>query len=124
MSAFKPWHRAILLVVLVGLALSLLAWIAKYDPAINFLPGDRRAEWIVFPATPDSRAHWFTGLDAAFRREFVLTSQPGTARLNVRAMRRADVKINGTPVQFLPNTNWKKIRSADVAEQLHTGTNV
>ena len=55
-----------------------------------FCPGDRRAEWIVFPGAPDSRAHWFTGLDATFRREFLLTSQPGTARLNVRAMRRAE----------------------------------
>ena len=45
MSAFKPWHRAILLVVLAGLALSLLAWIAQYDPVqFDFLPGDRRAE--------------------------------------------------------------------------------
>jgi tetratricopeptide (TPR) repeat protein len=39
-------------------------------------------------------------------------------------MRRAEVKINGTPVHFLPNSNWKKIRSAEVAGQLHTGTNV
>jgi len=39
-------------------------------------------------------------------------------------MRRAEVKINGTPVHFLPNSNWKKISSAEVAGQLHTGTNV
>src|SRR5262249_51927001 len=83
-----------------------------------------QAEWIVFPAAVDSRAHWFTSLDATFQREFVLTNQPGTARLSMRAMRRAEGKINGAPVNFLPNTNWKKILSADVAEQLHTGTNV
>jgi len=39
-------------------------------------------------------------------------------------MRRAEVKINGAPIQFPPNSNWKKILSADVAGQLHTGTNV
>jgi tetratricopeptide (TPR) repeat protein len=39
-------------------------------------------------------------------------------------MRRAEVKINGTSVNFLPKTNWKKIWSADVAELLHIGTNV
>jgi hypothetical protein len=124
MFVLKPWHRAIWVAVFVGIAMSALAWFAWQDPAINFLPRDTQAEWIIFPAAVDARAHWFTSLDATFRREFVLTNQPGTARLSVRAMRRAEVKINDTPVHFLPNTNWKKIRSADVAEQLHTGTNV
>ena len=110
MSALKPWHRAILIVVLAGLAVALLAWIARTDPAINYLPRYRDADWIVFPTAVDSRAHWFTSLDATFRREFVLANEPGTARLSVRAMRRAEVKINGTPVHFLPNTNWKKIQ--------------
>ena len=120
----KAWHRAILLVVLAGLALSVLAWIARRDLTINFLPLDRGAEWIVFPAAPDGRAHWFTSLDATCRREFVLTNHPKTARLSVRAMRRAEVKINGTPIQFVPNTNWKTIRSSEVAEQLHAGANM
>lgn len=123
MFVLKPWHRAIWVAFFVGIAMSALAWFAWQDPAINFLPRDTQAEWIVFPAAVDSRAHWFTGLDVTCRREFVLTSQPGTARLSVRAMRRAEVKINGTPVHFLPNTNWKKIWSTDVADQLHTGTN-
>jgi 4-amino-4-deoxy-L-arabinose transferase-like glycosyltransferase len=124
MSALKPWHRAILIALLGGLAVALLAWIAHTDPAVNYLPRYRGADWIVFPTAVDSRAHWFTSLDVTFRREFVLTNQPGTARLSVRAMRRAEVKINGAPVDFLPNTNWKKIRSSEVAGQLHTGTNV
>jgi tetratricopeptide (TPR) repeat protein len=124
MFLLKAWHRAIWAAVFVGIAMSALAWFAWQDPAINFLPRDRQAEWIVFPAAVDARAHWFTSFDATYRREFVLTNQPGTAHLGVRAMRRAEVKINGTPVHFLPNTNWKKIRSADVAEQLHTGANV
>jgi hypothetical protein len=38
MSAFKSWHLATLLVVLAGLALALLAWVARTDPAINCLP--------------------------------------------------------------------------------------
>jgi len=124
MLVLKPWHRAIWLAVFVGIAMSALAWFAWEDPAINFLPRNRQAEWIIFPAAVDGRAHWFTGLDATFRREFVLTNQPATARLSVRVMRRAEVMINGTLVHFLPNTNWKKISSADVAGQLHTGTNV
>jgi Flp pilus assembly protein TadD len=124
MSALKPWHRATLIVVLAGLAVAVLAWIACTDPAINYLPRYRGADWIVFPTTVNAGAHWFTSLDVTYRREFVLANEPGTARLSVRAMRRAEVKINGTPVHFLPNTNWKKIMSAEVAGQLHTGTNV
>ena len=107
-----------------SIAVSALVWFAWRDPAINFLPRDSRAEWIVLPTAADPHAHWFAKLDATFRREFVLTNQPGTARLSVRAMRRAEVKINGTPVHFPPNSNWKKMVSADAAERLHAGTNV
>jgi tetratricopeptide (TPR) repeat protein len=124
MFVLKPWHRAIGVAALTGVAISALAWIAWNDPAINFLRRDRRAEWIVFPAAVDAHAHWFASLEATFRREFTLTDQPATAPLRVRAMRRAEVKINGTPVRFQPNSNWKEIMSIDVAEQLRAGTNV
>ena len=103
--------------------MSFLAWIAWNDPAINFLSRDKRAEWIVFPAAVDAHAHWFASLDATFRLEFDLTDRPPRALLSVRAMRRAEVKINGTPIHFRPNSNWKKIVTAAVAEQLHAGTN-
>jgi len=124
MFVLKPLHRAIWIAVFAGVAVSVLVWIARNDPAINFLPRDSRAEWIVFPVAVNAHGHWFTGLDATFRREFVLTERLSTARLSVRAMRRAEVKINGTSVRFPPTRNWKRIVSADVAEQLHTGTNV
>jgi tetratricopeptide (TPR) repeat protein len=120
----KPQRRAILILACAAAVMSILAWIARNDPAINFLPRDSRAEWIVFPAALDARAHWFTSLDATCRREFVLTNQPGTAHLGVRAMRRAEVKVNGVSIRFEPNRNWKQIVSTDVAEHLHTGTNV
>jgi len=124
MFVLKPWHRAIWIAVFAGVAVYVLVWMARNDPAINFLPRDSRAEWIVFPVAVSAHGHWFTGLDATFRREFVLTERPSTARLSLRAMRRAEVKINGTSVRFPPTRNWKKIVSAEVAEQLHTGTNV
>ena len=124
MPVFKPRHLVILMVALAGVTMSILAWIAWHDPAINFLPHDRRAEWIVFPGAVDARAHWFTSLDITCRREFVLTNQPGAAHLGVRAMRRAEVKVNGVSIRFEPNRNWKQIVSTDVAEHLHTGTNV
>lgn len=107
-----------------GLAIAVMGWIAWDDPVINFLPRDTRADWIVFPAPVDAHAHWFASLDTTFRREFVLANLPQTAHLSVRGMRRVEVKINGTPVGFRPDGNWKKIMSADVARQLHAGTNV
>ncbi|HYY35039.1 MAG TPA: glycosyltransferase family 39 protein [Candidatus Binatia bacterium] len=124
MFVLKPWHRAIGVAAFAGVALSVLAWMAWNDPAINFLSRDKRADWIVFPAAVDAHAHWFASLDATFRRQFVLTDRPATARLSVRAMRRVDVKINGAPVSFPPDRNWKRIMTIDVAEQLHAGTNV
>src|SRR4030095_9308763 len=124
MFILKPWHRTIWIVVFAGIAISVLAWRAWKDPAINFLPRDRRAEWIVFPAAIDARAHWFSSLDATFRHEFVLMDPPRSAPLSIRAMRRAEGKITGLPVQFQPDRNWKKIVRVDVAGLLHAGTNV
>jgi tetratricopeptide (TPR) repeat protein len=124
MFVLKPWHRGIWITAFAGVAMSVLTWFAWNDPAINFLPRDRRAEWIVFPAAIDARAHWFSSLDATFRHEFVLMDRPAIAHLSMRAMRRAEVKINGVAVRFPPNRNWKKIVTSEVAEQLQPGTNV
>jgi tetratricopeptide (TPR) repeat protein len=124
MFVLKPWHRAIWIIAFTGMTMSVLAWFAWNDSAINFLPRNGRAEWIVFPTAVDVRAHWFASLDATFRREFVLSHQPATARLSVRAMRRVEVRINGEAVRFPSNRNWKEIASSDVAGQLHAGSNV
>jgi Dolichyl-phosphate-mannose-protein mannosyltransferase len=124
MSALKPWHRATLIVVLAGLAVALLAWIARTDPAINYLPRHRDADWIVFPTPVDARAHWYASLDATFRREFILPYKPAAARLRLRALRRAEVKVNGVSIQLPQNRNWKNVSEVAIAEQLHEGTNI
>jgi tetratricopeptide (TPR) repeat protein len=120
----KPWHRTIAIAAFLGIALTIIVWFARQDRGINFLPRDTRAEWIVFPVAVDAHAHWFASLDATFRREFALPERPSTARLHVRAMRRVELKINGTPIRFPPDTNWKSVVSTDVAGQLHAGTNL
>ena len=124
MSAVKSWHRAIVTVVLAGLAVTLLAWIARNDPAINYLPGYRGADWIVFPTAVDGRAHWYASMDATFRREFTFPHKTATARLRVRALRRADVRVNGVSIQLPQNRNWKNVSEVSIAEQLHEGANV
>ena len=120
----KPWQRGILIFAFAGGAILTLAWVARTDPAISFLPRDRRADWIVFPAAIDARGHGAVGLDATFRREFILNDRPAMARLSFRAMRRVDVKINNVLVLPQPGRNWKESTSVDVSEQLHAGTNV
>jgi hypothetical protein len=74
-------HGTERLFLLAGLAVALLAWIAGTDPAINYLPRHRDADWIVFPTAVDARAHWYVSLDATFRREFILQHKPAAARL-------------------------------------------
>jgi tetratricopeptide (TPR) repeat protein len=120
----KSRYRAILILAVAAVVMSILAWTARNDPAINFLPRDPRAEWIVFPSVIDARGHGFASLDATFRCEFGLNNQPPRARLRIRAMRRADVKINGASVPSRSSRNWKENTSIDVAEQLHAGANV
>jgi hypothetical protein len=105
MFVLKPWHRAIRVAAFAGAATSVLAWIAWNDPAINFLPRDGWAEWIIFPTVANAHAGSFASLDATFRREFVLGNQPATAHLRVCAMRRAEVKINSVSVPFRPVRN-------------------
>src|SRR5438045_8770274 len=106
MFLLKPWHRAIGVAAFAGVAMSVLAWIAWNDPAINFLSRDKRAEWIVFPAAVDTHAHWFASLDAIFRRESILPDRPATTRLGVRSMRRARCSINGVAVLLASNRHW------------------
>ena len=124
MSALQPWHRATVIAVLAGLAVTLLAWIARTDSAFNYLPHFRGAEWILFPTPADSRAHSSPSMDTTFRREFVLPQKPVSAHLSLRAMRRAEVKVNGVSIQLPENRNWKTVFDVRITEQLSEGTNI
>ena len=121
----KASHRAILIFGFAGVATLLLAWVARTDPAISFLARDRRADWIVFPSAIDPAGHLGSGVDATFRREFVLNNAPAMARLSIRGMGRIEVKINDALVlSQQPDRNWKEITTVDVSGQLHAGTNL
>jgi tetratricopeptide (TPR) repeat protein len=119
----KATHRVVLAISLIGVVVALLTWLCVRDPKIAFLPGDGRAEWILFPSAPDTGLHPVADLDAVFRCEFVLNGQPRAARLNVRAAKRVQLKINGQPVDIGPIRNWKDLSSTDVLASLHASTN-
>ncbi|HEY2680247.1 MAG TPA: glycosyltransferase family 39 protein [Candidatus Udaeobacter sp.] len=124
MSALKPWHRLTIIALLAGLAAVVLAWFARTDPAINYLPRHKDAEWIVFPTAVDARAHDGASLDATFRREFIFPNKPTPARVRLRALRRAEVKVNGVLIQLPQSRTWKNVSEANIAEQLHAGANI
>jgi hypothetical protein len=62
-------------------------------------------------------------LDTIFREQFELGSQPRAARLEMRAGKRAELKINGVSVQIAAGGGWKDVVSMDVTAFLRTGTN-
>ena len=113
----KVPHRAVLAITLIGVMVASLTWLCVYDPKIAFLPGDGRAEWILFPSAADAQQHPIVDLDAVFRREFILDGQPLTARLSVRAAKRVQLKINGKPVDFGASRNWKDYFEHECAGQ-------
>lgn len=124
MLFLKTWHRAGLIALFLGFGIALLAWRCARDPQINFLPGDARAEWIVFPSAVQARAHSIVNLDALFRRTFTLDNQPRQARLSVRAAKRFELNINGAHVDVAANRNWKDVAIVDVLRFLHVGPNL
>jgi Flp pilus assembly protein TadD len=121
--ALKTWQRSVLVLGLAVVAFAWLAWVCRHDPKINFLPRDARAEWILFPRAVDATAHPVASLDTVFRRQFELGDQPRAARLNMRAGKRAELKINGAPVEIAASGNWKDVVSVEVTAFLRTGTN-
>ena len=119
----KPWHIAIALFAAGAAIFGWLSWKCLCDPKINFLPRDHRADWIIFPAPINARAHLVASMDTTFRRTFLLESKPQTGRLLVRAAKRLELKINGQTIQVPPVRNWKGISTADASSALRSGEN-
>jgi tetratricopeptide (TPR) repeat protein len=120
----KPWHRATLILIFASAAIAWLRWESTRDPKISFLPGDRRGDWIIFPAALDAKTHRIASLDTFFRHEFALNSQPRAARLYVRGAKRVELKINGHSVDVGATRNWKDVSAVDVLGLLRTGVNL
>ena len=100
-----------------------LTWLCRWDPGINFLPSDKRAEWILFPAAVEAKTRGVANLDTIFRRDFNLGSLPPTALLRVRAAKRIQLTINDQKVDFIANDDWKHVSSAKVSSLLREGAN-
>jgi Flp pilus assembly protein TadD len=123
---FKSLQARILIGVIAAGVIAAFGWLAykcARDPEINFLSGDNRAEWILFPSAVTARTHPVATIDATFRRTFGLLSTPQSARLEVRAAKRLDLKINDQSIPLIPPSNWKDSSILDVAKLLRAGDN-
>ena len=100
-----------------------LTWLCRSDPGINFLPSDKRAEWILFPAAVEAKTRPVANLDTIFRRDFNLESVPPTALLRVRAAKHFQLTINDQKVDFTANDDWKHVSSAKVSSLLRESAN-
>ena len=119
----RPWHIFALALVVAVVAIGFLVWKCTRDPNINFLPLHNQAEWVLFPRAMDSTGHQVASVDTIFRKQFTLSDQPRAARLDLRAAKRAELKINGTAVPIPAVANWKDLTSLDVGTYLKTGDN-
>jgi len=124
MGVLKIWHRATLVFALALLVVAAFAHHCLRNPRVNFLPGHRGANWIIFPSAVGTSAHRVAYIDTTFRRVFTLEKQPHIARLKISAFKRFHLRINGALVDPEKIDNWKKISTFDVLPLLRTGTNV
>jgi len=114
----------ILLAAIFGVAVVTgLTWLCRWDPGINFLPSDKRAEWILFPAAVEAKTRRAADVDTIFRRDFDLGSPAPTALLRVRAAKRIQLVINDQKVEFVANHDWKHVSSIEVSLLLREGAN-
>jgi hypothetical protein len=124
---FSQWLSWLLLAAVVSV-LAWLGWRCHSDASFRFLPGDSRAEWIIYPNTPDISAHPVAkpgeGFSTVFRRSIVLDEVPSEARVELRALESFILQINGQPIA-LPavRTNWKQASTIDIGRWLVRGTN-
>ena len=100
-----------------------LTWLCRRDPGINFLPPDKRAEWIFFPSAVDAKARGVADLDTLFRREFTLQRSTPRALLSIRAAKQVQLTINDQKVDLVANHNWKDTSTVDASGLLRDGSN-
>jgi tetratricopeptide (TPR) repeat protein len=100
-----------------------VAWLCLRDSNIAFLHNVSPSEWIVFPSSPSARSHRIVEMDAVFQRVFTLSDEPQKAQLSVRAYKHVELMINGNPLDFGVERNWKRVSVTNVLALLLAGTN-
>ena len=81
-----------LIFLLAALVLGWLTWLCVRDPKINF-PRPRWPGGVdLFPKAMEGGSQRIANMDTVFRREFTLDAPPRSARLELRAAKRAELQ--------------------------------
>ena len=72
-------------------AIAGLTWLCQSDPGTNFLQSNKRADWIIFPATVEVKARGVANLDTLFRRDFTVQQPVPRALLTVSSSKAGTV---------------------------------
>lgn len=108
----------VLIVGLFGL------WKVVADPDIAFLYSEHGAQWIRYRQPTVLKARKPQTLVTVFRTRFEVDSVPGNAILCFRAMKRADVMLDGKII-FTPDPScvneWKEVRCLSLSSRLSPG---
>jgi tetratricopeptide (TPR) repeat protein len=113
-----------LLMALPAITLVSLGWFAWRSPYSRFLTSDGAAQWIHYPVPPQTNIVAVKyEQHAHFRRNFELARASERARMRVRAFGDCKVIVNGRPLALPRPAYCNEVRTCDVSEQLHAGTN-
>lgn len=124
----RPSQRSTAFLFLAALLLAtlLLAVRLAGDPQAAFLRSRGDAEWIRLPTPPDPHHHPTRSRVTRFRTQLALGAPPSEALLEVLALRRFELRVNGTRMGGSDegDTPWVHSRTFDVAPNLRAGSNV
>ncbi|MGD0786067.1 MAG: hypothetical protein ABR969_09665, partial [Sedimentisphaerales bacterium] len=117
----------ILIVLIVVASFSFIVIKAIYDPNIPFLETDVKANWILYPFTPQLglRTDNYVHLTAGFTKNFELTARPAEVYLYIRGFKEYRLWVNDNQLSagFTERTNWKRERKLEISKFLKEGTN-
>jgi len=129
MTALATLARAPLIWALslaLALGMGALVWKTHFSSDIAYLPDHGEAQWILYPAPIRLGVRRSAPFVTRFYRTFQVESVPTEALLHVRALRSAQVWLNGHKLNEAAVTPdaWKQGTTLDIAPQLQRGDNV
>ena len=124
----RPPPRSAVLVFLATLGLVEILLLARLggDPAAVVLRSRGDAEWIRLPAPPSPLHQPTRSRVARFRTRFELAERPDSATLEVLALRRFALRVNGSRIlgSVEGDAPWIDASEVDVAPFLKRGENI
>lgn len=114
------------LTMALALGLCILIWKTQFSSSTAYLPRRGHAEWILYPAPTRLGPRRALPFVTRFYRAFQVNAVPASASLHVRALRSAQVWLNGQNISeaVVTPAMWKQGTRMDVAARLRRGENV